>query len=357
MSPINRDLSDVDRPAGEPPSHEATLLLLPLAEAWYDDYLAGGNDKRAFAVEGTRFRASWAAGCARALGYKIARNDAERLADMLSLQGEDADKDALADAALTAAALQPTNPPGLADAWRMGLGQLVHERFQAVFEKAYPDAECEISVDLRPDIDGSASIDIVLREPHPDALNDDDRQGVPTGTFTTVIELKTINGFGFKVSTTNFKGAPEGPRFGAKVQAALSAKAIGADRMIVGYLSMECLSPDLAKGLGVGEAGRFLAAWSYAPDEFLPWAEAEHRRVAKVIEFVDRNELPPRAISDGEVPKAARITDPSKGMWTVADSDGKVLSAGKTWWCGYCWDQDRCIRDGESGVLVSISTK
>lgn len=344
MSPI-RDTSVQDLPGasdgdGERPVAQPLVVHL-LAEEWHRQYVEAGNDEKAFAIPGTRFRASWAAGCARATGYRIQENDARialdsfvgQVGSTVAMTEEDNERfTGLQQAVL---ALAPTNPPSIADTWRMGLGQMVHDALQWVLiramERRFPGAQIEVAVDLRPDVDGSGSVDIVIVE--------SDR--------TIVVELKTINGFGFKLSSIPFKGPAQGPRYGAKVQGALSAKALEADLLIVGYLSLELLSPDVAKRNGRDEIGRFTAEWHYTPEQFLPWAEAEHKRVSKILEIVDAGGLPPRAIADPEIPKRARITDPSSGAWTVTDPEsGAIVQAGKTWWCGYCWQRDRCITDG-----------
>ena len=42
-----------------------------------------------------------------------------------------------------------SNPPSVADHWRMGIGTLMHEALQPVIEAAFPGAESEVLVDLR----------------------------------------------------------------------------------------------------------------------------------------------------------------------------------------------------------------
>jgi hypothetical protein len=50
--------------------------------------------------------------------------------------------------------------------------------------------------------------------------------------------LKTVNGFSFKMKATGFKGPAEGPSWAHILQGALAARALGADTMIIAYLSM-----------------------------------------------------------------------------------------------------------------------
>lgn len=357
--PINNpdvaDLPDAGPQSGHPPVKQP-LVIHHLARLWHEHYLAAGEDERAFAVPGTRFRASWAGGCARNLGYRIAEHDArEALNEAVA---EDRDRGACNELAAIAEALAPSNPPSVSDAWRMGLGTLVHNALEetiASLTDIFPGATFEVAVDMRPDLDGSGTVDIVIRMDAHAALKaglltDEQFEGISIGTeFVIVIELKTINGFGYKMSATTFKGPAEGPRHSAVLQGALTAVALKADLLIVGYLSLECISPDVAARNGLDDIGRFAAEWHFTPEQFTSLAEREHLRVKRVLEFVDAGELAPRAIADPEIPAKARITDPSTGAWQVVDpTSNQIISAGKTWYCGYCWNRDRCIKDGPS---------
>lgn len=312
---INKDQSALAASAGNPPD-SSPRFVTALADRWYKDYVDGGNEDRSFAVPGTRWRASWAAGCARKVAYSIDHADARR-------QGDD-DRVVLT---------KPSNPPTVADLWRMNLGTMVHTALEEIFPAAFPGADIELAVDLRPEVDGSATSDIVVRQPDGKVI---------------VVELKTKNGFGYKLATTNFKGPPDGPSYNHKVQAAVLAHALGADELVVGYLAMECISPGLADGMGLGDVGRFAAEWTYPKEVFTPWALQEHKRVGRIISVVDSDgpSEVPRAVDDDEVPREARIVDPSKGAWEVRDADGVVTQVGRTWFCSYCSYQDRCCVDG-----------
>lgn len=287
--------------SGHPP--DAVARFMPkLAEAWHAKYLADGNASREFAVEGTRFRASWAGSCTRRLAY-----------DMLGYK--------------------PTNPTTIADSWRFGIGSLVHEEVQKVMLDAFPGASVEVTVDLRDvDLDGSAHVDIVIT------------QDIPR--WVTVIELKTISGYGMKMAI-GARGTAEGPRTNAILQGALTAYALDADELVIGYLSLENLSPRELTKLGPHktEVDRFAAEWTFTRDEYQPLAQAEIERVNAVMATVDAGLLPLRMIPD--LPAGAQVTDPAKGMWQVRDAAGAVLDAGNTWVCpSYCGHRDRCIADG-----------
>lgn len=309
MSPINSDLSGLpqgDKPAGRPPDENPDIVGR-LAEAFYAKYTADGHDTLAMAVEGARWRASWSDMCSRRVGYEIA-------------------------------GLEQTDPPGLAEFWRFNLGTFVHEAMQALAADAFPNAQAEANVAI--DDFGAAHVDLVIDDPD------------PTAEYPrTVVEIKSDGGFHFKISTTNWKGVPEGPRSSAVVQGAVSAEALNADRLIVAVFALELLSPDMAAKAGRDELGRFAAQWTFLPDEFLPIAEKERKRVRRMIEIVDEGGLVPRHVPS-EMPARARITDPARSGWTVQDDSGAIVMAGQVWngqYCsGYCPFFSQCLSDGPS---------
>jgi hypothetical protein len=303
---LKRDHSDLPpdlTPPGFPPD-EVPRYGMRLAQAWADRDIPDGE--LAFAIPDTRWRLSWAGKCARDLGYW--------------LKGE-----------------TPSNPMSIADHWRTGLGKMVHSALQGYFTEAYPGAEVEHVVDLRDlsePLNGSGHIDIYVVKPS---------EAIPK---TTVIEVKTINGFGFK-RAIGARGQAEGPRSNALRQAAMEAYSVGAEELVIVYLSLELLSPqEFAKLGGVHEVQKFLAEWTLLPEQYEKIAKHEIMRVRKVIELVDENLLPPRSIPD--LPRGARVTDPERGTWQIKRDDGSVTDTGSTWMCGYCANRDRCIEDGAS---------
>lgn len=360
---INAKIDDLPKgtsTSGNKPAQTMRFASL-LGEAWYQIYLDSGADEKAFAVEGTRFRASWAAGCARALSYKVLENDAktaywdffyEHADDGGACASETLETElhALGDAW---DAWKPTNPPSVADAYRMGLGTMVHEGLQPAIQAAFAGADIEVSVDLRPHVDGSASADVVVT--FADQISE--RTNKP---WVTLVEIKSVGGYAFKMAATPERGPEEGPRHGAIVQGALAAYALDADELVVVDVSLECISVGMAEKYKLpSEYHRFSAEWSYDRDTIVELAEREHKRVAKVLALLDEGTLAPRAIDDPEIPKAARIVDPEHkpgyGRYEVLDQDGAVVQTGTTWWCGYCWYRDRCVADGGPGqVAVTI---
>lgn len=329
--PINKDISGLPSARDEQgnPPVKVPIIVNQLAEQWFREYQDSGEDEAPSMVAGARWRASWSGGCAREVQYKIRERDAQvRLNELTAdpFLGDDQERIEIAERVLATA---PTNPNTIADAWRFSLGTMVEKALEPTVQAAFPGANFQAKVTI--DDFGSATVDMVITE-----------KGVED--FITVVELKTVNGFGFKMMATNFKGAAEGPRHSALVQGAVSAKQLNADRLIIGYLSLENLSPDLAKSMGVDEVGRFTAEWHYTPEEFIPIADKEMRRVKAIIVNEDAGALVPRSIP--ELPTGARITNPAQGTWTVLNEDGAIVLTGKTWHCGYCSQRERCIKDG-----------
>jgi hypothetical protein len=234
-----------------------------------------------------------------------------------------------------------SDPPGLADAWRMGLGTTVHEMLQTIGTELFAgdddfeNVKSEVDVDLRPiGIEGSAHIDMVFTY---------------KGKLT-VLELKSAGGFKFKMAATSFKGPPEGPSFGHIMQAALSAKALGAENVVIAYLAMENVSPSLAKAYTKSEAGRFAAEWHYTVEELEPWIEAEVKRIQGIAAVVknDNAKVPPRQLCDPEIAPGAVVTDPNHGVWVALESplSQTIIDTGDTWMCAYCDHRTKCIEDG-----------
>lgn len=347
---------------GHPPDTTALKFMLPITDAWLEIYLESGADSLEFAIEGSRFRGSWAAKCARAMGYEILHRDAEmNLAKIEAMKdtAKGMGRKLLLQAQAELARWEPTEPMTITNYWTFALGTHVHEDVQRAMERAYPGVEIEIKVTLEPDINGGSTVDarLTFDKKQAEAWSLPLRPG--KDTYVICWELKSINGFGFKNSASGFKGAPQGPRHSAVVQGALAATASDADLLIVSYWSLEQIGPDLVKLVEWSEIGRFSAGWSFTPEQFRPIAEREHKRVNKIIEIVDGGHLPPRAIDDPEIPAGARIVDPmkgSKGMWTVVDKATDTISqTGQTWHCAYCNHRSHCNADG-AGTPVIVRT-
>ena len=227
-------------------------------------------------------------------------------------------------------ATEPSNPLTGADYWRFGLGTMVHNQLKPAIDRwldkeegvtAIEEAEVELGEH------GYGHVDLTLK----------------AGDKTIVVELKTINGTGFKKTIGG-----EGPRHSALVQGAMYAHASNADLLIICYLTMELLSPSWAEARGFDNTGRFGPEWHFTKEEFTPIAEAEIARLDYIADNLVQG-LPhevPRMFSeyDPEIPWGAEIIDPSTGAW-VLEEDNQLLAKGKTWMCNYCNYQDRCANE------------
>ena len=270
---------------------EHRLFVSRIAEAW-----AEGNEAPS-QPEGTLWRGSWAGMCARMVAYQTL-------------------------------GMEKTNPPTTADYWRMGLGSVVHELLEPAIQKWLDNdksvtVEEEMSVKLGEH--GNGHIDMVLN----------------SKVGKIVLELKTINGFGYKMAVE--KG--EGPRHSHTLQGAMYAKAVDADMLVIGYLAMENISPSRARSQGLDDIGRFASEWHYPKAEYMPLADQETARlegIALQAHAEGALVIPRRfAHSDPDIPFPAEISDPSTGRWLLDNQHGKA------WQCGYCDYQTRCISDGE----------
>lgn len=289
----------------QPPVENNRRLFLPrIVEYWEQDREAPSNP------EGTRWRGSQAASCARQIAYATAGSE-------------------------------ETNPPGLADKWRMGLGSTVHEILAPAMERwAGKDSSLNIIEEWETPL-GEHGYG------HADML-------IETGEGQRILlELKTINGFGYKQSVEN----SQGPRWSAVVQGSMYAHAAKADLLVIGYLAMELISPGRAAAKGIDEIGRFASEWHYTKEEFTPWAEAEVARLEGITsEIHDKGVAAhdiPRRFShyDPDIPFGAEVTAPSSGKWMLRNEENAVIDSGSTWMCNYCRFQKLCVKDNNEAAF------
>jgi len=288
---------------GSPPSSNP-FAVESLADAWHAQYVADGRDVKGLAIpEAGPYRGSMTASrCDRQLYYGL--TDTER-----------------------------SNPPTIADQWRFFLGQIVHEHIQPAVLDTF-EGGAEAKHDLRViGIPGSAHSDLSLR--------------LDVGDERCLVEVKSVNGFKFKMMATRFNGPPEGPSYGHVLQAAMAAKAEGIDKIVLLYISLELLSPSMAKSYTDTEVGRFMAEWHYTVSELEPQIEAEIDRINRIVKYAERGILPATELHDPEFPKGAIVTEPKRQPKATWQSivDGYVTDAGEYWGCNYCSWQDRCANE------------
>jgi hypothetical protein len=292
---------------GMPPS-KRNFVVEAFADTWLANYEAEGRNKKDLAIpEAGPFRGSMASmRCDREVYY--------------ALTGVD-----------------KSNPPTVAEHWRWWLGQIVHEQLQPTIVAMFPGA-AEKEHDLRKiGIPGSSHSDLEI------VIESD---GEPT-----LVEIKTVNGFKFKMMATRFNGPPEGPPYGAVMQALMSAKAEGIDRVVIVQLSLENLSPSLAAQFSSSDAGRFAAEWHFTVSELEPQIEAEIRRINQIMRHVKAGEAPERELHDPEYPVGAVITNPTAkphATWQLFEANthegtvGTIIDTGTYWGCNYCPWQTHC---------------
>jgi hypothetical protein len=273
-----------------------------------------GHDTDAPPVpSGTRWRGSQAGSCAKQIAYATMGHES-------------------------------SNPITPADHWRMGLGSIVHTHLTPAIERwVANDLDVVIHEEAETSIGehGFGHIDMVIELP--------DHQAGPTNDGKKiVVELKTINGTGFKKSIQG-----EGPRHSAVLQGSLYAHALDADLLVVCYLAVELLSPGWADAKGFDNYGRFGAEWHYTPDQFVPLAKQEIERMEWITDTAHDGpgiDGVPRSFSgsDPDIPEGAEIVDPATGMWSHV-IDNSLLAKGRAWQCNYCRYQDRCVDDHRRG--------
>lgn len=315
--PITKDLSALPQvPLTNNQPTSSPFLADILAQAWYARYIERRGEGYAPAIPELPYRASSA-------GFRCDRQ-----------------------LYATLNKVTPSDPFGVADAWRMELGSMVHADLQSLLDelvKVDSSWKSEVVVDLRPiGISGSAHADLVWYTEVGGVLTPD-----------TVVEVKTINGFGFKRSATNFKGAADGPRSGHILQGAMPAAALGAKRLVILYISLENVSPALAAAYSASEVGRFMAEWAYNVADLQPMIQREAARIARVTRYGPDDPVPSAEIHDTEYPLGATIMNAS-GRWELREGD-KLISAGKTWYCDYCDWRSWCKSQPESvPVMVTL---
>lgn len=240
---------------------------------------------------------------------------------------------------------EKTNPPDIASEWRFNLGNVVHDAIQS----SLPEAEHEVAAVLKDD-DGA---DLVSCRADTIVAYDHFEDGTPEPEHrVAAVEIKSMNGFGFKMAATTFKGPAEGPRWSAVVQLALTVKALiqnGRTDLTHGIIllaSLENISPNMAASFADSEIAKFSAQFTYEVDELVAIADEIIPRLINIRRVVGEGNLAPRVLNDPEIPKAARVVNPTTGAWELHDRDGGLIRAGTTWMCGYCTYQDQCIADG-----------
>lgn len=256
------------------------------------DWLAAQPNDRPTAGE-TKFRHSDAGSCARSI-------------------------------ALTAAGVEPSNPPTPSGRWQMSLGTWGHEVFQRAMAEHFGEAVgCEVDALWSDGFDGSG---------HSDTLWMLARK--------TLGEVKTMGGYGWDLAVGINRKArkrtePKGPKASALIQGALNALALGCDDLVVICLSNENVSDSLAQQLGLSEVERFYAQFTFPREVWEPWAVAEKVRVSKVLAQLAEGKLADR-------------------VWINDEMTPAKLHGNESFPCGYCRNASTCRALGPGVVPVTM---
>lgn len=289
---INKNLSHLPKVAEVVSEEKGDKVYAKLlVEAWAKK--AQSKGPKGHAVEGTSMRHSMSGKCSRAIHYYLTGAEVTNLFDLPAY-------------------------------WATGLGTAIHEWWQDSLKEAFPNSEVEVICHV-PKADSSGSADAVVHE--------DD------GTLT-VLELKSINGFGFK----KIAESGDGPRHSDFIQLCVNAASLKADKAVLIYLSLEAVSKGRAMKFGLDEVDRIAKQFEWTREEFLPVANSEVSRWQHIREM---GSATPRMIPDPQYPAHSVVSDPSKGL--LMNPDGSY--AGVAWNCGYCQYQAKCVEDCNGGGL------
>jgi hypothetical protein len=245
--------------------------------------------------------------------------------------------------------LEPSNPMDQAGSFVTEQGHSLHEQWQNEMEAQYGD-QVEVEV-----ICGAGEfaghIDAVLRLV-PTGSAYEETYHDPSEELVISIEAKSVGGYTYQLAV-GARGAAEGPRWSAIVQAALNAAAVDADGAKVIYWGRDAISVQMAARKNIDEVGRVCAEWTMDRATFEPIATKERERVEAVLELLDEGVLPARKIPDPDLPLRHLIVEPRDGSWVEQNAEGAVVDAGSTWHCAYCRYQDLCANTPAGRTLIS----
>jgi hypothetical protein len=334
---IRNDLSHLPAPAedtqrGEPPDPQPRFA-----------HLLGAATARDSTPPAAGLRTGDAGKCARAIGYR-------------------------------AAGIERTNPVDPAGHWVHTIDRLLRVTWRDALLAEHPDAQvnerltldaggvelvgwADAIIDTNRPLTPVEEADLFTNAPM-DVIDAAVSDGLahPEGdieiTHRVLVTLHAAGGFAYK-SRIGERGDPEGPSVAHKLEAALLGLAAGADEIVVGYLATEVVARWAAEKMGLDEAGRYAAEWTYPRETFVPWAEAELARLRGVIALGrDDGLLPARKIPG--LPNGSVIVDPSTGRWEQrARDDGRVLDTATTWQCLYCSWRDLCATTTAGRIPLS----
>ena len=290
---------------GIPQVEPTQIMTAKLAEHWMDKYKAAGRDDKPVAIEGTRLRGSWAGMCARRISYYLL-------------------------------GVEETDPPDIAGFWRMELGTITHDYYQALAQDFFDNAVLQVeAVAAFANGNGSVHTDLLLLDPD-------------TGKRIAV-EIKTVGGYKHKASLGLVKTSdPPGPDPQHFLQGAVNALAHDADGVVIVYLAQENVNKGWAADKEIHPSQKFSTEWAFEREEWEPFAKKEEARLKEILRLAEEGTLAPRYVPIS-MPPGSRVVDPSTSSWEHT-LDGEVVAVGSLWngnFCDYCPFQARCIQDLE----------
>lgn len=271
---------------------------------------------------------SWAGNCSRRIAYDVRYRDAEIAAGN--------DEQALA---LARAEYGPDEAAyDEVSLWTFYMGDTIHDTVQQAVTDALPGERFSVAHEI------DCSIDDITSGRLDTAIFDVSGENPPT-----VIEFKSINGFGFKAMTTGARAGEkgEGPKLPNLLQLGLNMLGY-AKRLdipvehvcgILAYISKE--SNNYVRSSD--PLDKIIAEYHYTWDEIKHLVDPEMLRLSEIINHLDDGkaiENVARMIPSYGPGKILSITDKGGAYQSI---DGRMLNA---WECRYCPFRNRCVADG-----------
>lgn len=278
---------------------EDQWFIQAVADKWWERQQADPDFDKPMAIEGARWRASWAGGCARYVAYKVV-------------------------------GMEESNPMTAADSYRTNIGTLLHEDIQSAMIAAFGE---DVVVERKVKIGkhGAGHVDLSV--------------SAKIAGRKVNVEIKSVGPTTWKM----LWGPKGGAKSAAIKQAALCA--VGEeeppDEIVLAYFSLEPSKPSVrdANGQPPTEYGRFAAQWTFSREEYEIIAAAEIERLDHIVNLIDQSggdyTLIPRVIADPWMPPH-EIMNPRRSQYAERDWSGKAKDLKYTWNCDYCSYQDMC---------------
>lgn len=196
------------------------------------------------------------------------------------------------------------------------IGTLMHAAWQRALEERWPDIEFEAPSTVSGLTSGSAD---GLRAYRPD--------------MRKALELKSEGEFKFDKQVIGIHGKPPtGPEPSHMAQLALNVVGHDADAGTLVLLRRSSISAGQAEKRGISDVHRFGAQFTFSREELQPWADEWLEQLRWIADH-PTDEVP--RFMPHQMPRGAKVVDPSSGRWEVRDGDD-VLDTGAVWGGAKC---------------------